>query len=671
MKQIGIVILIIIVLSGQIMAYKPPLGIPDPADSMGFDPLNIERPNPLAKCPGWPGVSSKANGNPCDCYYIDNDDANATDASNQFGSPEKPRVTIPSNVNIAPNSYIEIHGGNNYPQTFRPLCEGKLDSLIWFVGKEKPILAGYIDLGFYSTYDSLRYIIFDSLTVHNNHGADIRPRYDGHHFSNIVFRGCEFFGYKNIADGSAISIGSSSPNLIASLKNVVLYNCKVHDFGNDIDPGEECLVYTTSNTSNIWVLKNELFGAAEDGIAGGHLSNHTIHGYYIGDNYIHNNVVNGIDLKQVYDVIISHNIITDHFRGNNSGPAIAIVLHYSGTSTPPGVWTHFPYYANVVNNIIDGSRQGIVTSSVFNINIFGNIIKNISHDSAMTYNPSSAYSTGTAMSIRGIRGNCIIEKNSISKVDGGIKIADAINTYSPAATYYNSSYVQFNNLKYVCINDNNDAGIIGVNPTNTIYWKPCTLAIINNLSMAGNEPLDCDLQFQSATYGTLFKIDRNDFFLSGDTSKIRWGGGFYDLHGFQVATGKCTNCIEANPSTVSDTNLRLKTGSILIGSGESGFSSQSHYNLYKLYLNRDYDSLNIPTGSSYDIGAFQYNACAQPCVTSVKLDALNLWAVVKISGTNLENAELFLDSDSLGPVLKDTVTGMDTRFYWFRMVPSD
>lgn len=219
----------------EISPYNPPLGIPDPADSMGFDPLNIARPDPAVKCTSW------VNGNPhavalgddCDCYYIDNDATEATNTSNSYGHPNKPRTTLPD-VDLRPGSYVEIHAGNAYT-SFPVRAKGSVDSLIWLVGKGKPVVSLKIDIGQRPDKDSIRYVIIDSLKITNR--IDIRPRYNNHHFSNIVVRNCELDG-GNTTGWSGIVVGGPPSAIVTSIRNVVVYKCFIHHYGNIAAPDD-------------------------------------------------------------------------------------------------------------------------------------------------------------------------------------------------------------------------------------------------------------------------------------------------------------------------------------------------------------------------------------------------------------------------------------------------
>jgi len=74
-----------------------PLGIPAP--SFGLDEVAPAAPA------AWPGNEAAGY------YYIDRTHPNATDSSNQYGYPDKPRATIPNYATFPAGTYIEVHGG--------------------------------------------------------------------------------------------------------------------------------------------------------------------------------------------------------------------------------------------------------------------------------------------------------------------------------------------------------------------------------------------------------------------------------------------------------------------------------------------------------------------------------------------------------------------------------
>ena len=495
-------------------AYVPPVGIPNPKDSFGsFDPIDTPKPDPRIYAPGWfaatPRANSKAAGDARDCYYVDNTKASATDSNNPYGNPTKPRLTVPT-VTFAAGSYIEIHGdggtgAHKYSTVFKPDGVGTDAAPIWFVGVNNPILSGLCDIGF-SNRAKIAYLVFDGIHWKSGGKIAVRPRYDNNAFSNIVFRNCVLKGTGLAGQGGGIGIGTaiSSMNASRTTKNIVIYKCEVSNYGNKSAPAEECGVYPSGYVTNLWFLEGSVHDVAEDGFGGSHGGQRTSTGYYIGRTRIYDNLTNGIDIKQMGKVVISECEIwgASASAPNATGAGEAIVLHYSGDSTPglsETTWKNWPEDVSVLFSTIHDSDFGIVCSTIDRFRAVGNVFYNIKH-SKSDWNGSSAYSAGTAIHMRGVRMSSSIVNNTIYDSDNGIQVPDTINAYNGGTKYWRGNQVSYSNRTYVCIQDNHPTGTTGIVPTNTAYWQEMKLQIRGNVISKRAEPAGRDIYFASSSW---------------------------------------------------------------------------------------------------------------------------------------------------------------------------
>ena len=79
-------------------AYEAPTGIPAPP--FGIDESRPPHPDdwPSSEVPGY--------------YYVDNTHLSATDTDNEYGYPDQPRQTLPTDIGVWPaGTYVEVHGG--------------------------------------------------------------------------------------------------------------------------------------------------------------------------------------------------------------------------------------------------------------------------------------------------------------------------------------------------------------------------------------------------------------------------------------------------------------------------------------------------------------------------------------------------------------------------------
>ncbi len=235
-------------LASSAYAYSPPRGIPDPGNTWGtLHP--IDSPVPIREniAPGWfeatPRVNSTASGDAHDCYYVDNSSASATDSSNTYGSPTKPRLTIPNKIFTA-GSYIEIHGDGatgtyQYSTVTSPRGAGTDRDPIWFVGINQPILSGKLDIGAADNPGALSYMLFDGLRWQNGSKVDIRPRFTNNTIDHISFRNCAILGTGTLGIGG-FGAGTSSFDPTQTTTDIVIYNCEIAYAGDKNNPGEEC-----------------------------------------------------------------------------------------------------------------------------------------------------------------------------------------------------------------------------------------------------------------------------------------------------------------------------------------------------------------------------------------------------------------------------------------------
>ncbi len=297
--------LIGILLTGKIIAadiYQYPVGVPDPLTT--WKPSGYSGP---VVHPIWgdaPASWSEANQSGVPAYYIDMNHPQATDSNNTYGTPEKPRYSIPE-ITYAAGSYVEIHGG---PYTGGGqiifTANGTVDKPVWIRGLpgELPDIIGEtIAKGQYVILENLKY----SLAAKT---IQFRP----HNSSNLhhaVVRNCVFEGDGvAVTNNSAIALrGGSASN---RFHDFIVYNNQISYFGNsysDVDPAEGIApendfhgINPHTNVDRVWVLRNVIHHMGGDSIQVGTAStadeNRTSH-VYIGDNDFYDNLENGIDVK--------------------------------------------------------------------------------------------------------------------------------------------------------------------------------------------------------------------------------------------------------------------------------------------------------------------------------------------------------------------------------------
>jgi len=339
---------------GSAEAYTPPVGIPDPGMWGTTHPIDSPAPITKNKCPGWPSAATPG------CYYVDNTRGSATDSSNVYGYPDKPRISIPE-ITYDAGSYISLNngkwsGGGQVITTFN----GTPENPIWVVGNSAATIIGdWIVKG--------SYVLFDRVNFSTNSGRlQLRP-HNGSSIHHMAFRNSEMVGSGTYGGNSAaVAIYGDSVN---SVNNIVVYNNIIHDYGDDEYPTENDFhgIIPTSYSNNIWILNNHIYDNGGDSVQVGSATLTTTarpHHVYIGNNIFHGDRENAIDIKRSQYVVASKNTCYD-YAAVSSSSGEAITAH----NEPDNVW--------IINNTVYDSNIGIITTGSTETYFIGNVIYNI------------------------------------------------------------------------------------------------------------------------------------------------------------------------------------------------------------------------------------------------------------------------------------------------------
>ncbi len=311
--------------------YSPPIGIPAP--EFGIDET----------------VESVYGSGTFNTHYVDNTHGSATDSDNLFGTPEKPRMTIPKEVQ--PGSVVEIHGGPYTGAGGTYLLNGTAENPVFLRGEsesDRPVISkSTIRL-------NGQYFIVENLDFYDK--TPIR-------FSTEVRYGTLRYSEVHNPVGS---IGASNPTVSATGEHIVLYSNQIHD--NNKADNLDCHGVQASNHGNrIWVLDNQIYNNGGDGIQACHSCNPGPRYLYIGRNEFYGDKENGIDLKYASDVIISENVLHDYILTAETGDVSPMVIGSDGA--PTRVWILF--------NTIYNCRKGIRIEEIDDLWIIGNLIYDI------------------------------------------------------------------------------------------------------------------------------------------------------------------------------------------------------------------------------------------------------------------------------------------------------
>jgi hypothetical protein len=573
-------ILLSLCLLGTAKAYTPPPGIPDPATSTigGATPFGWEIDRAV---PDWPaswtaGTPSATTG----YYYVDNTHGSATNTSNPYGYPGKPRLTPPTGSTLALASgggaYIYFHGGTYTVATMSGTWQmhgvGTSSTPIWIVGNplgrpiiQVPMHFGYGDASFFIVSDMI--FSYSNVSGTDRFGRiDIRPVATSVTADHILVRNSAFTGKVANPSSGGISIGGSNSDKGAidfNVESVVVYNCLIHTMGEPtVANSEQCGIYKAGRSRWAWALNNTIYAVGADCIAGAHGGNDTDYRsewYFIGGNSLaHPNPTlltsgeNCIDIKSTRYVIISSNYCRGLF-GREQG--WAIVVHSSSTPTPVrDGWFLF--------NTVHHASVGIATTSTtggYDTGFVGNLIYDIKSSYAVQADPLNG--AGILHRVSYGPGNYIAD-NTIYDYEDGIVVSS-----------------------------------LGAGNTCAIHGN-----ILNNRSDVNGH----DLLIET---GTDYAMTDYNFWPS--TSRIRWGNSIWTQTQFKANTAHEAHGLSGDPLFTNPLSgdYSLKADSRAKDSSVEGPVGSSAYEAFRaIYgenIKKDTGGGVRPAGVAWDMGAYE------------------------------------------------------------------
>jgi hypothetical protein len=507
--------------------WGPPIGIPAP-------PFGISQTAPAAPTP-WtvatPGF-----------YYVDQTQNAATDTANPYGTPAKPRRSIPSPVPAG--AVVEIHGtydnGHTSPNGVMSLGTAARPAFIRGVSAAaKPLIRrGWEVSGSYLVMENLS---FRPLSATETGYVVILAPAD-----HISLRHSEVTG---IPSGGGLGVVSWDATSVAQY--VVLWDNNIHDNGDMSATYDQDVhgIAVSDHVAYLWVVDNKLSGNSGDGIQinAGPTYQATTHHVYVGRNEAFGNRQSGFWTKQAVDVIFSQNLCHDHWPNAASGtPGSCLGSQYAAEN----VWfiaNHIHHTEIGIFIASDDTGQGFGT----HIYAIGNVIHNIHTSAPTSYNPYTGWAGGAMLMAGGL--NRIVVGNTIWDVDAGINLP-------PGAGQ-------------VEIGDN----------------------IIGNVTVSGSN----HVFVEGSTMASVSSFHHNLLF---GTPRMRWGGNQMFPSAAQLAAAAS---LSADPRLVNPAgeDFHLQASSPAIDRGETNPVYATFQQRYGISIQVDVDYTPRPIQAAIDIGA--------------------------------------------------------------------
>jgi len=486
--------------------WTPPIGIPAP--SFGITQTAPPAPNPwTTQVPGF--------------YYVEQK-AGATNINNTYGTPAKPRISIPNPVPAG--SVVEIHGfydvAQSSPNTL--VMQGTAASPVFIRGASstnRPLIRRNWEVT--GTYYILENLEFGPMPDQSTTGSLVVLSPTSH----MALRYSELHG--TLDDGG---MGNENWNNGASRSdNIVIWRNSFHDNGDvnaSFDQDVEG-IHVGSYQSYVWVLENEMARNSGDGIQinGGETLKAFTNHIYVGRNVSHHNKQGGFWVKQAVDVVFSQNIAYAHRPGNSSlGHCLG------GQYAPDWVWwiSNFASDCDYGIALFSDWEDGHITHQFF----IGNVISNI-HASTPSI-PNDGWSPAAITAAGGNERHFI--NNTFYDVDSGI------NVPSP----FGFAEVKNNIIVNLSQPDGNhmnlEFGSVAGNPNtkfdhNLFFPSPRinldgTKYLLTNAQMAMMKSINKDPLFRNAAAG--------DFHIAGNSPAVNTGeispayATFQQRYGFSI-----------------------------------------------------------------------------------------------------------------------------------------
>jgi hypothetical protein len=506
------------------------------------------------------------------------------DTANPYGSPARPRRTIPEGLSAG--SIVEVHG-TNITDGVIIRGEGTADKPIFIRGCKSTDKAlfrrQWVIEGDYIICENLEFDCRDSSSavwfwVTSTQVAPFRT------FHHVALRHSLFRDQPVSLTGNPCAVAA---NLVAfdpaldtaalQIENIVVYDIEVRNFSqwNDYSGTQDYIgVLFGPNTHNCWLLDSHLHHIRADAVSvcrcNGSPNMTPARNIYIGRNYLHNCKENAVDFKNGVDCVCSQNVCHT-FRASYSSNGEAIPVHNDdATLTWPAsddIWVIF-------NTIYDCER------GVYHEN-WGTL--------PLTKQARSYIVGNTFFDIRTINGS----------------------SYSTGIAVFKGQYAQtriVNNL----VRDCSEGFRLGV--SGLLSPLQCTQVVRNNIiselsALGPGQHSGCDfylLPYEIWPYST---IENNLYFQSNRTLRfcVSFAGGieqnYWFVSSLQASTPFGRNSIQADPlfSNASAFDFHLKAGSPAIGTGVRDESYDLFYSQFGLSLDY-YQDGTVRSGTSFDMG---------------------------------------------------------------------
>jgi hypothetical protein len=338
--------------------WQAPVGIPTPDFGISQSHMAYARPGCTYDYGSGPEAYRIGRDGPY-THYVDVGSGEATDKDNPFGTPERPRKSLPRD--LPAGSVVEVHGGP-YLGGWHISARASAERPVFVRGaspERRPEVRANIAM-------TGCYVVLENVLQTGQKDITVSPSADetAHH---VAVRRCELIGQRKLQTGSAlIAFGQEG----LDVHHVVFYGNRIFGQGDSEDPSETDRhgIAVTRHTNNVWVVDNHVSFSQADALQINGWANESTHHVYVGRNCFHDDGENAVDIKEASDVIVSRNLMYGY--RHVSGAAFNAHRDDGGVFGPRNVWVLF--------NEIHDAYDGIVSMGIKgDFHVIGNVIHHV------------------------------------------------------------------------------------------------------------------------------------------------------------------------------------------------------------------------------------------------------------------------------------------------------
>ncbi len=353
-------------------------------------------------------------------YYVEPTKAGSTDTSNTYGTPAKPRKTIP--WTLPAGSVVELHGiyDNSHSSPATIVSNGTASAPVFIRGvntTSRPLARRSWELR--GSYLIVENIEFGPLPDQSDTGSMVVLLPSDH----VAVRHNDVHGLPVLGGGIGVVNWEVPYGVVYTgpgyLDNIVLWDNLIHDNGDLSTTFDQDVhgISVSDHVRYLWVVDNQIYRNSGDGIQINAQDTMTAstHHIFVGRNVSHHNKQSGFWVKSAADVVFSQNESYGHRPSNSS-----LGQCMGGQYGPDWVW----FLYNHVHDCEFGITQMSDNQEHSRWFLIGNIIENIHRSQAS--DPSDSWAPSAIMMSGGYERHVI--NNTIYNTDSGVNISTPVGT---------------------------------------------------------------------------------------------------------------------------------------------------------------------------------------------------------------------------------------------------